>query len=56
MLTIEIAPSTIDIAFSAFATVDKSILPTSLNVAEVAVVPPPVKLSDAFVPALEVVE
>ena len=43
------------IAFSAFATVARSTVPTFKNVTH-AVVPPPVKLSVASVPALEVTE
>ena len=50
------APSIIAIAFSAFATVAKSTAPTFKKVLASAVVPPPVKLSDALVPALEVTE
>ena len=50
------APSIIDKAFSEFATVAKSTAPTFRNVDASAVVPPPVKLSEAFVPALDVTE
>jgi hypothetical protein len=56
IVNIEIAPSITDIAFSEFATVDKSIAPTLEKVAAVAVVPPPVKLSEALLPALAVTE
>ena len=54
--TILNAPSIIDKAFSEFETVAKSTVPTFKNVDASAVVPPPVKLSEAFVPALEVTE